>query len=608
MRLAQEFDVGPRLSLRRFGRPRLAVAPSIASPRAMAATAGVLYMAAGIVTLIAFTLPHEPGVHAAFVRGVSFGGIASGAAIYWQGYRIPPWGYHLLLLAGNAFIIVGVYEGGGGVTSVACTTLFVFVAVDVFFFFAWPWAILHLAITIACCITTLALVGALDTGQMVITPGVLIAVSLVVGRLVRAADDAEIDPLTGLLNRRGVDRVLTEALDRAASSGTVLSLALLDIDHFKLVNDSGGHISGDRLLRSIANSWRSLSREHEVLGRYGGDEFALVLPECALASAMTPTERLRVAVPGGMTCSAGIASWEPGDTLPMLLARADAALYDSKRAGRNRTSSRNGNRAAEAMQLRQAISDGELRAFYQPVVDLRTGVVNGVEALVRWLRPGPDGPQLVPPDAFIPLAEESGAIAVLGKWMLETACTQAALWSSQGLQLVVNVNVSGRELVEPGYAESVLALLASIGLPPSQLVLEVTEGALEGSSEQAVQALSTLRTFGIRIALDDFGTGYSSLSRLDRLPVDIVKIDRSFVMRMAADTTRAPLVAAIIAMAGAMGLCVVAEGIEEPHQARLLETLGCDEGQGYWLGRPLPAHQVDLSRRVTTVGAASLIA
>ena len=574
----------------------------------MAATSGLLYTVAGIVTLVAFSFGHQPGVHAGIVRALSLSGIAIGAAMFWQGHRVPRWGYHLLLLTGNAFIVVGIYESGGGVTSVACTTLFVFVAVDVFFFFSWPWAVLHLAVAIAACVGSLAAVGALHDGQVIITPGVLIAVSLVVGRLVRAADEAEIDPLTGLLNRRGVDRVLTEALDRAAQNGTVLSLAILDIDHFKLVNDAGGHISGDRLLRSIAHSWRALSREHEVLGRYGGDEFVLVLQESTLSEAATPTERLRTAVPGGMTCSAGIATWEPGDTLPTLLARADAALYDSKRAGRNRSSSRSGNRAAEAMQLRQAIADGEMRAFYQPVVDLRTGVVTGVEALVRWLRPGANGPTLVAPDSFIPLAEESGVIGILGKWVLETACRQAALWSSQGVPLIVNVNVSGRELVDAGYADGVLALLAEVGLPPSQLVLEVTETALEGSSEQAVSALSTLRSFGVRIALDDFGTGYSSLSRLDRLPVDIVKIDRSFVMALPPDTTRAPLVAAIIAMAGAMGLRVVAEGIEAGHQAKLLESLGCDEGQGYWLGRPLPAHQVDLSRRATVEAQASLTA
>ncbi len=419
MRLAHELDVSSRRSLGRLRHPRLAVAPSIASPRAMAVTAGVLYMAGGIVLVLAFTFARQPGVHAGFVRAVGAFAIACGAAIFWQGHRVPRWAYHLILLLGNALIVIGVYESGGGVTSVACTTLFVFVAVDVFFFFAWPWALLHLVVTIGACVGSLAAVGAIHDGQVIITPGVLIAVSLVVGRLVRAADEAEVDPLTGLLNRRGVDRVLTEALDRAAATGTVLSLALLDIDHFKLVNDTGGHISGDRLLRSIANSWRALSREHEVLGRYGGDEFALVLQESTLAQASSPTERLRVSVPGGMTCSAGIAAWEPGDTLPMLLARADAALYDSKRAGRNRTSLRSGNRAAEAMQLRQAIADDELRAFYQPVVDLRTGVVTGVEALVRWLRTTPDGQQLVMPDAFIPLAEESGVIGILGDWVLD---------------------------------------------------------------------------------------------------------------------------------------------------------------------------------------------
>src|ERR1019366_2392049 len=178
MRLAQDLDVRPRL--RRLREPHLAVAPSIASPRAMAVTAGLLYIAGGIVTLIAFTFPHQPGVHAGVVRAIALIAIASGAAIFWQGHRVPRWGYHLLLVAGNALIVAAVYESGGGVASVACTTLFVFVAVDVFFFFAWPWAMLHLAITIAACVGSLASVDALDTGEAIITPGVLIAVSLVV--------------------------------------------------------------------------------------------------------------------------------------------------------------------------------------------------------------------------------------------------------------------------------------------------------------------------------------------------------------------------------------------------------------------------------------------
>src|SRR6185437_15836810 len=191
MRLPQEADGRPRtrlgLRLGRLGRPQLAVAPSIASPRAMAVTAGLLYMAGGIVLLIAFSFPHQPGVHAGLVRAVALCAVVCGAAIYWQGHRVPRWGYHLILLWGNALIVFAVYESGGGATSVACTTLFVFVAVDVFFFFAWQWALLHLCIMIAACIGALASVDALDTGETIVTPGVLIAVSLVVGRLVRAA-------------------------------------------------------------------------------------------------------------------------------------------------------------------------------------------------------------------------------------------------------------------------------------------------------------------------------------------------------------------------------------------------------------------------------------
>jgi EAL domain-containing protein (putative c-di-GMP-specific phosphodiesterase class I) len=334
-----------------------------------------------------------------------------------------------------------------------------------------------------------------------------------------------------------------------------------------------------------------------MLGRYGGDEFALVMPETPVADAPTATGKLRAVMPAGLTFSGGVTEWEPGDTVALLVNRADAALSEAKRAGRNQTSLHGGNHGAEAAELSRALANQEMAVFYQPLVDLRSGVVMGVEALVRWYRPGPSGPTLVPPDSFIPLAEATGLIDNLGRWVLETACRQAASWSAQGSPLVVNVNVSGRELADPAYAVRVIAILADTGLPANQLVLEVTETAFDGSSEQAVAALAELRTLGVQVAIDDFGTGYSSLSRLHRLPVDILKIDRSFVSSLPVDATRAPLVAAIIAMAGALQLSVVAEGIEAPHQARLLTALRCDEGQGYWFGRPQPAELVDLSRR-----------
>jgi diguanylate cyclase (GGDEF)-like protein len=588
-----------------FASPRLAVAPAVATPRAMATTAGVLYFVAGLLTLIAFALPQKAGVPVEFVRKISFCGLGSGVAILLLGPRIPRWGYHVLLLLGNAFIIVGVYEGGGGTTSIACTTLFMFVAVDVFFFFAWPWAVLHLAIAVGSCVASLALVGALGDGQVIITPGALIAVALVVGRLVRAADAAETDPLTRLPNRRGLERVLGQDLARAAQTGNSVTLIIVDIDHFKTVNDALGPVGGDRLLRSIAQAWRPLLREGESLSRHGGDEFALLLEGCPLAEAPAAAKRLRDAMPSGTTCSAGITAAEPGDTVSLLIGRADAALHEAKMAGRNCTSIHEGNRGAEAAELRRAIADGEMAVFYQPVVDLKTGIVTGVEALVRWIRSDSTGPTIVPPDSFIPLAEASGVIDVLGRWVLVEACRQTAAWSAQGSSLVVNVNVSGRQLTDPAYAVDVLAVLATTGLPAHQLVLEVTETTLDGTSADAFAALTTLRSSGVRVAIDDFGTGYSSLSRLDGLPVDVIKIDRSFVSKLTADATRAPLVAAIIAMAGAMGLTVVAEGIEELHQAQLLDSLGCNEGQGYWFDRPLPASHVNLGRRPLGVLAVS---
>jgi diguanylate cyclase (GGDEF)-like protein len=563
----------------------------------MATTAGVLYFFAGLLTLLAFALPQKAGVPVEFVRKISYCGLGSGVAILLFGARIPRWGYHLLLLLGNAFIIIGVYEGGGGTTSIACTTLFMFVAVDVFFFFAWPWAVLHLAIAVGSCVGSLALVGALGDGQVIITPGALIAVALVVGRLVRAADAAETDPLTRLSNRRGLERVLGQSLARAAQTDTTVTLVVLDIDHFKTVNDALGPVGGDRLLRSVAQAWRPLLREGESLSRHGGDEFALLLVGSPLADAPAAAKRMRDAMPSGTTCSAGITAAEPGDTVSLLIGRADAALYEAKRSGRNCTTIHEGNRGAEAAELRRAVADGEMAVFYQPVVDLRTGDVTGVEALVRWIRPGPTGPTIVPPDSFIPLAEASGVIDVLGRWVLVEACRQTVAWSASGSRLVVNVNVSGRELTEPTYAADVLAVLATTGLPARQLVLELTETTLEGTSAGACAALATLRRSGVRVAIDDFGTGYSSLSRLDGLPVDVIKIDRSFVSKLTADTTRAPLVAAIIAMAGAMGLTVVAEGIEDLHQAQLLDSLGCNEGQGYWFDRPLPASQLNLASR-----------
>jgi diguanylate cyclase (GGDEF)-like protein len=571
----------------------------------MAKTAGLLYVSGSVLSIVALLLPQMPHVHRAELEGIAAVSLAVGIAMVVAGHRWPRWCYHLLIFSGNIFIGVAIYESGGGRTSLAYASLYIFVAVNCFFFFAWPSACVHLTVAVGTCYSSLILVGDAGFGQVIMVPGILIVIALTVGWLVRAADAAEYDTLTGLPNRRGLDRYLTEAISDAALGLHRVALVFLDIDHFRSVNQSEGRGGGDRLLRTIAHAWRPLIREGHVLARYGGDEFALLLVGVAPGEVATLINRLRAVMPAGHTCSAGAADWESGDTLSLLSARVDTALYESKRAGRNRVTHHDGTRAVEDAEVKRAVAAGEIVAYYQPIVELSTGVVTGFEALARWIRPGRG---MVPPDAFIPQAEVSGAIEDIGRVMLLAACRQASVWSKvHGRPLVASVNVCGRELRNARYVDQVRKILADADLPASQLLLELTETAFDGNADPVVEALEELHALGIRIAIDDFGTGYSSLSRLDRLPVDVVKIDRSFVSPLPPDATRAPLVAAITAMARALELRVVAEGIEHPYQAALMAELGCDNGQGYWFDRPCPADQVDLSPRqpVVAVGAKS---
>jgi diguanylate cyclase (GGDEF)-like protein len=570
----------------------------------MAKTAGMLYICAAAMSLLGLLLPQRPGVHRLVLTLVAVGALALGIALVARGQHWPRWIYHVLILNGSLVIALSMYEAGGGRTSMAYSTLFMFVAVDSFFFFAWPSATLHLAVAVASDLFILWVMGDADFGQVVLLPGVLIVVAVVVGRLVRAADAAEIDTLTGLPNRRALDRHLGDAVADASTGTHSLALAFLDVDHFRSVNNSEGQGGGDRLLRAIAAAWRPLLRDTDFLARNSSDEFALLVTDARPGDVAMVIGRLRAAMPTAHTCSAGAADWQVGDTVSLLAARTDTALYESKRNGRNRLTYHDSSGNSEEAQMRRAVADGEVVAYYQPIVELGTGVVTGFEALARWIRPGHG---LVAPDAFIPTAEANGSIEDIGSLMLAAATRQVAVWSAaQGRPLTASVNVCGRELRNPGYVSQVKSILRDAGLPASQLVLELTETAFEGNAAPVIATLEELHALGIGIAIDDFGTGYSSLSRLDRLPVDIVKIDRSFVSTLPAGATRAPLVAAIIAMARALGLEVVAEGIEHPYQGALLFELGCDKGQGYWFDRPCPADEVDLSPReascVATVG------
>jgi diguanylate cyclase (GGDEF)-like protein len=561
----------------------------------MAKTAGTLYICAAFMSLVGLSMHQLAGVHRTPLVVIGAVSLAAGMAVVLFGHYLPRWCYHLLILNANIVIAISMWEGGGGRTSLAYATLYIFVSVNCFFFFAWPSACLHLVVAVGASVFTLSALGEADFGQVLLLPGTLVVVAVVVGRLVRAADAAELDTLTRLPNRRGLDRHLSEAVAAAALGTHTVALAFLDVDHFRSVNHSEGQSGGDRLLRSIAAAWRPLIRDGDLLTRNGSDEFALLVIDAQPGDVLNVTSRLRAAMPKTHTCSAGVADWQAGDTVSLLAARADTALYESKRNGRNRVTYHDSSQTTEEADMRRAVAAGEVVAYYQPIIELGTGLVMGFEALARWIRPGHG---LVPPDKFIPQAEESGAIDDIGARMLSDACRQIATWSKvHGRPFVASVNVCGRELRNPSYVRRVRAILLDAELPAPQLLLELTETAFEGDAGPVITALEELHELGVRIAIDDFGTGYSSLSRLDQLPVDVVKIDRSFVSLIPPEATRAPLVGAITAMAQALGLRVVAEGIEHPYQAALLFSLGCDKGQGFWFGRPCPADEIDVSPR-----------
>jgi len=413
------------------------------------------------------------------------------------------------------------------------------------------------------------------------------------------------DPLTGLPNRVLFADRLDHALARARRDGTQIAVLLLDVDQFKLVNDSLGHDAGDELLTAIAPRLLDAVRESDTVARLAADEFAVLCEgiqedddAIALGERIGASLREPVPVQGRelfVTASTGVVvSAHGAETTPDLLSHADAAMYRAKEAGRGRVVlydelTRGGwvDRLRMETDLRLALERGELSLVYQPIVDLRDGRTRSVEALLRWTHPerGPIGP-----DVFIPVAEETGLIVEIGRWVLETAVAQVAEWqrTQPGARgLGVTVNVSGRQLFHESLVGDVERVAAESGIAPGTLGLEITESVLMDEGD-AVTVLEALRARGARLSLDDFGTGYSSLSYLKRFPLDTLKIDRAFVSGLGTGQDDAALVATIVSMAGTLGLEVVAEGVETEEQLRLLRDLGCDRAQGFLLARPLP--------------------
>jgi diguanylate cyclase (GGDEF)-like protein len=420
--------------------------------------------------------------------------------------------------------------------------------------------------------------------------------------------DALHDPLTKLPNRSLLLDRLGLALSRAGRLGSLVAVLFLDLDGFKAVNDSLGHAAGDELLIQVAERVRGCIRPADTVARLGGDEFGILLEDVsdatgahAVADRILDTVRAPMTIQGKELvtgASIGVVLGASDEGAGDLLRKADLAMYVAKASGKDRHVTFEPAMHATALarleleaDLRRALDAGTLDVHYQPVCELPTGRLARMEALARWRHPRLG---LVPPAEFVPLAEDRGLIVPLGQWVLRRACQQTAEWQTlhpSEPPLGVAVNLSAGQL-RPGLVETVAAALGESGLAARCLTLEITESLLMDESAESFGYLTELKALGVRLAIDDFGTGYSSLGRLRTLPIDELKIDRSFVADIAPGATGGPLVTAVTAMARALGLEVVAEGVETFEQLRFLLRRGCNAVQGYLVGRPVPASTI----------------
>jgi diguanylate cyclase (GGDEF)-like protein/PAS domain S-box-containing protein len=420
-------------------------------------------------------------------------------------------------------------------------------------------------------------------------------------------EEARRDPLTGLANRAAITKHLEESLERTAGRGAVI-VAFADVDHLKPVNDAFGHDVGDQLLASVAKRLMGAVRDIDLVSRFGGDEFVVVVERFSdpgepeeLAERLAAVFRQPFEIGGEemeVGVSIGVAQSRPRSTPDELLREADTAMYRAKsHAGASWSlfDERARREVAEHQEketdLRRVLERDELLLHYQPVVSLQDGVPVGWEALVRW-RHHERG--LVPPMEFIPLAELNGQIVPIGQWIFEEACRQARRWRETGWSLTMAINVSPRQLERDDFAQMIKKICYGAGLPAQVICLELTESSLLEDLDRAAPVLEQIRRMGMRIAIDDFGSGSSSLSYLKSLPVDVIKIDRMFTHDLGNSLEDRAVVSAVISLADTLGISVIAEGVEDERQAQILRELGCPLAQGFLFAKPEPADQVDL--------------
>jgi len=430
------------------------------------------------------------------------------------------------------------------------------------------------------------------------------------------------DGLTSLPNRVLFAQLLDMAIEEARRYGRRFAVLFIDLDRFKIINDTLGHEAGDILLQEMAARLQHCLRASDVIARLGGDEFVVLLREIGkptqvaavarkmLSRAMQPKEILEQEC--RVTASIGIALYpQDADDAQSLMKNADIAMYTAKEEGKNtfqfysrETNARSREKMSLESSLRRALERDELTLHYQAKRDLRSGIVTGVEALLRWNNPGLG---CVSPAQFIPVAEETGLIIPIGRWVLKTACAQNVAWQRAGVPpLCMAVNISARQFGDTELLNHITEALQESGMSPALLELEITESMVMHNTERALEVLGAVKRLGVRLAVDDFGTGYSSLAQLKRFPIDTLKVDRSFIRDLPRDSEDKAITEAIISMGKSLSLTIVAEGVETGEQERFLRERDCDEMQGYYFSRPLlPDQLTPLLREHTGVPPAS---
>jgi len=580
---------------------------------------GLLYLAGAALAVVWMRLPHGSGVGDQLLLSMILVATVSGAGLgLGIADRAPSWVFHLCIGAIQVVISVGLVAPG--VADNDIRLFYLWATPFAAFFFTQQSAVWHSVWTAACFAVALSVLDeptAVLLRVFLLTMGTLAAVGMLVGYVAtgmrrsrqQLQHAAWHDHLSGLPNRALFERRTTEALADRDVQGGAVHVLLVDLDHFKLVNDTYGHHAGDQLIREVAARLQGALGERATVARMGGDEFAVVVADPvgaldldrALARLpevwIEPVQLTGAVVP--VSASVGVASCtEPGRTAERLLRDADVALYRAKNTRRGSVRRFDSVLRVEVErrtrldhELHGALARDELSLVYQPVVDLLSGRTVGAEALLRWNSPtlGP-----VPPAEFVPVAEENGLVVPIGAYVLARAAVDISRWRADGAvddQFSVAVNVSVRQL-GGSFPEDLDRLLLVHGLPHSALTAEITESVLLDGSVFSGTVLSRLRRAGTRVSLDDFGTGYSSLSYLQRLPMDTLKIDRSFVGELDGPAPRTGLVSAVPDLARSLGIDVIAEGVETPEQADRLRLLGVERAQGWLLARPLRAAEL----------------